>query len=199
MKRLIILTLQLLLTSAAECFPSTKYLIPCKAKLIKASRDSAIAQVGVREKTGHNDGYKVELYLKSVGSKKGKPYCAAGQYWCFYSSCMALNFPLTDIPIYRTGSTVIMFNEVSRKGSKIKPIPSDNDLLFWRKPNEWKGHVERIIEVLKAGWVRTVGFNTSSGNKGSQDNGEGVFIRKRNVNHFLGRMVLRGFIGFKAV
>ncbi len=189
----------LLFAASIECLSATKYLIPCKKNLIKASKDSAIAQVGVREKTGKNDGYKVEQYLKSVGRFKGDAYCAAGQYWCFYSSCLALKFPLTDIPIYRTGSTVTMYNEAIRVGYKMTPTPFDNDLIFWRKPNEWKGHVERIIEVLKAGWIKTVGFNTSSGNAGSQDDGEGVYFRKRNVNHFLGRMVLRGFIGFKPV
>ncbi len=199
MRRLIILAIFLLLVATIESLPKTKYSIPCKAKLIQSSRDSAIAQVGVREKTGSNDGYKVEQYLKSAGLGKGHPYCAAGQYWCFYSSCIALKYPLTDIPIYRTGSTVKMFNEASKVGNKIKPIPGNNDLLFWSKPNEWKGHVERIIEVMKAGWVKTVGFNTSSGATGSQNDGEGVFIRKRNVNHFLGRMVVRGFIGFKAI
>ena len=199
MRRLNIIALLLLLAATVESFPLAKYLIPCKTNLIKASRDSAIAQVGVREKTGRNDGYKIEQYLKSVGRFKGDAYCAAGQYWCFYSSCLDLKYPLTDIPIYRTGSTVKMFNEASRTGCKIKPVPFDNDLIFWRRPNEWKGHVERIIEVLKAGWVKTVGFNTSSRAKGFQDDGGGVYFRKRNVNHFLGRMVLRGFIGFKPI
>jgi hypothetical protein len=199
MKRLNILVIFLLLAATVESLTATKYLIRCKTNLIKASRDSAISQVGVREKTGKNDGFKVEQYLKSVGSFKGDAYCAAGQYWCFFSSCLALKLPLTDIPIYRTGSTVTMFNEAVRAGYKTTPTSFNNDLIFWRKPNEWKGHVERIIEVLKTGWIKTVGFNTSSGNKGSQDDGEGVYFRKRNVNHFLGRMVLKGFIGFKPI
>jgi len=199
MKRLNILVIFLVLTATIESLSSIKYLIPCKTNLIKASRDSAIAQVGVREKTEKNDGFKVEQYLKSVGRFKGDAYCAAGQYWCFYSACLDLKYPLADIPIYRTGSTVTMFNKAIRTGHKIIPVPSDNDLIFWRKPNEWKGHVERIIEVMKAGWIKTVGFNTSSGNNGSQDDGEGVYFRKRNINHFLGRMVLRGFIGFKPI
>ena len=199
MTKLKILVIFLLLAATIESLSATKYLIPCKTNLIKASRDSAIAQVGVREKTGKNDGFKVEQYLKSVGRFKGEAYCAAGQYWCFYSACLDLKYPLTDIPIFKTGSTVTMFIEATRIGFRIKPVPENNDLIFWRKPNEWKGHVERIIEVLKAGWVKTVGFNTSSGNTGSQDDGEGVYFRKRNVNHFLGRMVLRGYLGFKPV
>jgi hypothetical protein len=34
-------------------------------------------ELGVREKTGHNDGTRVEAYQKSVGLHAGDPYCAA--------------------------------------------------------------------------------------------------------------------------
>ena len=199
MKRFVIITILLLLVATIETFSASRYLIYCDRELLMVSRDSMLAQVGVKEKTGRNDGRKVESYLRSVGLVKGNPYCAAGQYWCFYSSAKDLGMPNKSIPIYRTGSTVTMFNEAMKIGQKSNPYPIIDDLIFWRKPNEWKGHVERIIEVLKAGWVKTVGFNTSSGTEGSQDDGGGVYFRKRNVNHFLGRMVLRGFIGFKPI
>lgn len=39
-------------------------------------------QIGVREKTGNNDGVEVEAYLASTGTAKGNPYCAAFVYWC---------------------------------------------------------------------------------------------------------------------
>ena len=41
------------------------------------------SQIGVRELTGNNDGVEVEMYLASVGLKKGQPYCAAGVSWSF--------------------------------------------------------------------------------------------------------------------
>lgn len=41
------------------------------------------SQIGVRELTGNNDGKEVEMYLQSVGLKKGQPYCAAGVAWSF--------------------------------------------------------------------------------------------------------------------
>lgn len=43
----------------------------------------ARAELGVREKTGKNDGIKVEAYLKYVGFKKGNPWCAAYVSWVF--------------------------------------------------------------------------------------------------------------------
>ena len=48
-------------------------------KLVETYR----SQIGVRELTGNNDGVEVEMYLNSVGLKKGQPYCAAGVAWSF--------------------------------------------------------------------------------------------------------------------
>lgn len=49
-----------------------------RERLIK----TATSQVGVREKTGHNDGAEVESYLHSVGLVKGYAWCAAFLVWC---------------------------------------------------------------------------------------------------------------------
>jgi hypothetical protein len=40
-----------------------------------------ISQIGIRELTGRNDGKAVEMYLASVGLKKGPPWCAAFVSW----------------------------------------------------------------------------------------------------------------------
>ncbi|SEL99132.1 hypothetical protein SAMN05216436_10188 [bacterium A37T11] len=39
-------------------------------------------QIGVREKTGKNDGPEVEKYLRYIGLPKGYSYCAAYVCWC---------------------------------------------------------------------------------------------------------------------
>jgi hypothetical protein len=41
------------------------------------------SELGVREKTGHNDGPRVEQYLRAAGLKKGAPWCAAFVCWVF--------------------------------------------------------------------------------------------------------------------
>ncbi|MHA4893291.1 C40 family peptidase [Pedobacter sp. PWIIR3] len=46
----------------------------------------ARSQLGVREKTGHNDGAAVEGFLNYVGFKKGNPWCAAFVSWCFWKA-----------------------------------------------------------------------------------------------------------------
>ena len=40
------------------------------------------SQVGVREKTGRNDGVDVEKYLSVCGLNRGQPWCAAYVSWC---------------------------------------------------------------------------------------------------------------------
>lgn len=173
----------------------TKYVVHCNQKLLETSHDTLLKQVGVRERTGNNDGYKVEQYLKSVGRFRGDAYCAAGQYWCFFVSAIALNMP-DSIPICRTGLANGIYNCAKVKGRKTKYEPKKHDLLVWRKPNTSSGHIERVTDVGKAGWVKTVGFNTSAGAKGSQADGQGVFIRNRNVKFLLGKMQVRGLVGF---
>ena len=85
-----------------------------------------------------------------------------------------------------------------RNGEKVKYEPQVNDLIVWKHSNNWTGHVERVIEVLDKGNVRTVGANTNNGKSGSQREGNGIFIRKRNVKHILGRLKVRGLVGFRS-
>jgi len=173
-------------------FSQVKYELHCNKELLSKSHELALSQVGVKEATGKNDGKQVEKYLASVNLSKGNPYCAAGQYWCFKEGARLLKLDEFLIPIYKTGSTYLMFNK-AKLGRKVRYKPKKNDLLFWIVTTT--GHVERIDSVMKGGWVRTIGFNTSSG-KGNQREGEGVYLRKRNIYSPLSRMKVRGLIGW---
>ena len=177
-------------------FSQVKYELKCNKELLLNSREICISQVGIKEATGHNDGERVESYLASVGLSKGNPYCAAGQYWCFKEGARLLKLHEFLIPIHKTGSTYLMFNKAKQIGKKVSYKPQKNDLLFWIVTTT--GHVERIDSVLKGGWVKTIGFNTSSGT-GNQRDGEGVYLRKRNIYSPLSRMRVRGIIGFEGI
>ncbi|MFA5432605.1 MAG: CHAP domain-containing protein [Candidatus Paceibacterota bacterium] len=186
----------ILLLISLSLFSQVKYELPCNKDLLEKSHELAISQIGVTELTGKNDGYEIDKYQIAAGYWRGcqYPYCAAGQYWCFSEAAKLLNFCNCMIPIYRTGSTYLMFNKAKQVGKKVSYKPQKNDLLFWIVTTT--GHVERIDSVLKSGWVKTIGFNTSSGT-GNQRDGEGVYLRKRNIYHILSRMKVRGLIGFK--
>ncbi|MFP4527297.1 MAG: hypothetical protein ACLFQX_02000 [Candidatus Kapaibacterium sp.] len=189
MKKLILI---ILIAIALPAPAQRKYSLECDSQLLEASLDTAIAQVGTREPTGRNDG-PVGKYLAAVGLGQGYPYCAAGQYYCFRAACEGLNMPLSAIPIKRSATANYIYNDAAKRGVAKPYIPARHDLIVWLRPRSWSGHIERIISVGRGGWVRTVGFNT-----GGRDprEGEGVFIKKRNVFHALGRLRIRGLIGF---
>jgi hypothetical protein len=195
MKLILIL---IILSLSISIYAQEKYTLNCRKQLLDVSLDTAIAQVGTRERTGHNDG-DVEKYLHSVGLSKGNPYCAAGQYYCFYVSSIALKLNTSLIPIIKSGMANSIFSDAKYKGQKVKYFPKKHDLIVWRQRNSSHGHIERIFNVIKAGWIMTIGFNTSGNNRKNQSEGEGVYIKKRNIYNPIRRMTVRGLIGFNAI
>jgi hypothetical protein len=199
--KIIIIFILLTINSIAN----QRFELDCKKDILTESNRILINQIGVIEKTNKNDG-DVEQYLNSVGLNAGNPYCASGQYWCFQQAVNNLNLPkvqnlrkvgYADIPIPRTGNANAVYNFAAKRGNKTGYSPQIHDLIVWRKPGTPFGHIERIINTGKAGWVETVGFNTESiiGSKRI----EGVFKKKRNVFFALGRLAIRGLVGFKGV
>jgi hypothetical protein len=172
-----------------------KYVLSCNEGLLEASMDTALAQVGTYERKGNNDG-DVEKYLNADGLIKGSPYCAAGQYYCFYVAARSLKMNINNVPIKRTGLANEMFNDAMKKGKPEPFKPHKHDLIVWRRGITIFGHIERIFMVYKAGWVVTVGFNVRKFDRLKNKYVEGVFIMKRNVYEPLGRMRVRGLIGF---
>lgn len=185
-------TMIIIFLLSTELIAGSKYVVFCDGNLLRRSEEIALEQVGTIEKTGKNDGYVVK-YLNSVGLNEGAPYCAAGQYYCFLKAAEDLKFNIKKIPIKRTGVANAIFEDAVKSGKKSKFIASRHDLLIWRKRRSWSGHIERVIEVKSAGWVVTIGFNTLSQDGTKQ----GVFIKKRNIFHFVSRMPVRGLIGFE--
>jgi hypothetical protein len=172
------------------CFSQTRFEVETTCKMLDRSFLNLISQVGVKEKTGHNDGKQIAEYLKSVGIYKPASYCMAGQYWAFWK------VDPDKVPLRKSGVAIHSFSYAKKVGRKTAYKPQINDLIVWKRFGSWQGHVERIIEVGKAGWVKTVGFNTSNGKTGSQREGNGVFIRKRNIYYKIGRLNILGLVGF---
>lgn len=169
-----------------------KYELYCDKELLEKSEILLKSQIGVKEAKGKNDGPQVEKYLHSVGLKKGNPYCAAGQYWCFAEAKNYINKPVL-IPLPKTGLANAMFDYAERKGKPSDYYANRHDLLVWVKGSSRFGHIERIIDLKNGGWVVTVGFNTSPGNARE---GDGVYVRYRHILNPLSLMIVRGIIGF---
>ena len=201
MKR-ILLTALILLFSVSTILGQYKYEVEMDYKLINLSKDILMEQAGTVEKQ-NNWGGMVTKYIKSTGLNYPIPYCGAGQYYCLYTATLDLKMdPKTQIPFNarKSASSVYWYNRGKAIGTNVKYEPEDNCIIVWRKRNNSsKGHVERIIEVGKKGWVTTIGFNTSNGKNGSQREGGGVFIRKRHIYNPFSTLLIKGLVKLKPI
>ena len=162
-------------------------------ELISKSKEIMLNEVGKKE-TGKNRGI-ADKYNKVLGLPLGSPYCQSGQYWTYWKAAKELGYSTSDIPMPRSGMANATYDYIRRRGLKTAYKAKVNDFIIWKSPTSYSGHIERIISVGRAGWVKTVGFNTSSGRRGSQWNGGGVWIRNRNIRHPLLIRKIRGLAG----
>lgn len=181
----------LILISFSQVFSANKYVLKCRSDILTESEKIMLSQAGKIE-IPKNRGI-AEVYLASVSLEAGNPYCAAGQYYCYYQAVRKLKLPEKMIPIAKTGLSRKIFSDAVSRGKLTAFIPRRHDLIIWRKIGSlWQGHIERIVRVGKAGWVTTVGFNVKM-----PDGREGVAFKKRNLYHITGKLKTAGIIGFE--
>jgi len=130
--------------------------------------------IGVRERGGNNRGPSVEMFLKTVGLKPGNPWCAA-----FVSHCLVNS----DWFKFKSGG-VVAWKEWAESHGCVSSTPSRGSLAFWDH-GDASHHIEIVLED-QDGHIRTIGGNTSSGEVGSQNNGDGVYRRVRPTSMFSG-------------
>lgn len=171
-----------------------RYVVPCDTALVRSALDTAIAQEGTRETTGHNDGpvqkYWVWLFDYPVS------YCYLGRVWSFRQAASALELPRSAIPIpANTGLARAGWNDARRRGTPTAVVPQKYDLIYWGYAANSQGHTGQVVTVYAAGWLGVNEFNTS-GPRGDPREGDGVHRKRRNWLHPLGRMLVLGFVGF---
>lgn len=192
----IVMELMASCTLMLRAMPPERYEVACPDALWTRSQAIARTQIGVRERTGRNDGPRIAAYLRTVSLSVGNPYCQAGQYWSFDSAATELGISKTLIPLKRTGSTQAAFADVRARGRRTDVMPKPGDLLTWTcARNPAQGHVDRIEQVLAGGWLKLLGFNIGVGGTDGERDGGGVGVRMRNWMHPNMRMLVRGFTG----
>jgi CHAP domain len=130
----------------------------------------ALTQVGVTEKTNHNDGPAVEGYLKSVGLSKGYSWCMAFVFWCAQNAAAAGKI---ENPLKCTAGVLAQW--AARPLLRVT-IPEPGDI-FVMDYGKGLGHTGYVISV-RGDLVETVEGNTNSG--GSRE-GDGVYKRTRKI------------------
>jgi hypothetical protein len=120
-------------------------------------------EVGVREKTGHNDGAQVEAYLDYVHLKKGNPWCAAFISWVFWKA---------GYPEPRSGWSPDLF---PRSRRIILPVPGSVLGIYFPELKRI-AHVGLVVRS-QHDWISSIEGNTNP--DGSRE-GYGVFRRLRH-------------------
>ena len=135
-------------------------------------RDIYTAELGVRERTGNNDGARVELYLKSCGLKKGNPWCAAFVTWCYKTAGIK-----TVVSAY-SPNWFAAKNTIYTKGKHSNKTPKQADVFgIWFAEKRRIAHVGFIDEWEPPNsHCITVEGNTNDA--GSRD-GDGVYRKRR--------------------
>ena len=190
----IIKYLTLFLLTSCLTFANVSYTIKDYDSISPLALKIAHTQLNVRETNGKNRSKQIDLYNKTAGVPLGSPYCAAGVYWCFKTASDSLK--VKNI-LKQTGSANGQFDYCRAKGVKDSVYNAGSgSLIVWKYNSSYNGHIEIVNRVLNSSNVETIGFNTSSGTSGSQRDGEGVYIRQRNIRSKLGSMLVRGIINF---
>jgi hypothetical protein len=156
--------------------------------------DTLRALVGTIEETNNNDGAIIFRLQDCIGIPRKQPYCQATQYYSFYVSAKNLKMDTKNLPIPRNGLAQSSYNYAKQKGVKAPYNAEFGDLIVWKKDNTTKGHIGRIVEVGKMGWVVTIEGNTTN----DTTKKEGIFYKKRNIKNPLNRILqVKGIVGFK--
>lgn len=161
-------------------YPTTPPPIPIEAKLDAPGMDIRatvqrvyLSQVGVREKTGNNDGRAVEMYLRSVGLGKGYSWCAAFVHWSLDSG--GLRNPITAwSPTAHNPTNPVWFQQKLKK----EPLPGDV-FTIWFASKKRIAHTGFFNRRINNSVFETVEGNTSE--EGSRE-GDGVYKRRRSLN-----------------
>ena len=147
-----------------------------------------MAELGVREKSGRNDGSRVEEYLRYVNLKRGDPWCAA--FVCWVLGKAGVENPRTGwSPGLFTKSRVcwqrtgIPGNGYAVQQSKKIYTPKQGDVFgIWFPDKQRIAHVG-FVDKWDNTWVTTVEGNT---NEAGSREGDGVYRKRRLVRSVWG-------------
>lgn len=154
-------------------------------KLVTA--EVALAKLGIHEQGGDNHGPWVAKFLAETGLPQGYAWCDAFQSYVEHQVAGG-RLPIESASVAQTYATAQRLGWVVHR-------PFRGDLVCFN----WEGagppfadHIGLVVRILHlpgtrgrlAGnyILRTVEGNTSSGNTGSQSNGDGVYLRTRLIN-----------------
>jgi hypothetical protein len=156
--------------------------------------------IGVKE-TATNKGPEVERFQKAVdGKASGEPWCLAFVWFCILEAekmyLKRFGSETEKSWLYRTEHCLTMWNLSPKEARLTKPKPGC--IVVWQHMAKdgtptAKGHVGIVVKVLDGTFMQTVEGNTSN-DAVVQDEGDGVYLLKRNYVSSSGSKKLVGFL-----
>lgn len=130
----------------------------------------------IKEEGGNNAGTYVELILKCVGLGKGYPWCAAA----ITAACLVAKVHTPTKP-----AAVVEWVKWAKKLGNLQKSPKRGSLCFWVNKDGVTGHIGIVTRGLGP-LTQSIEGNTSSGEAGSQRDGDGLFRRVRKTSTWNG-------------
>jgi len=164
------------------------------ADLPETAVKNAHQYLKLREKTGNNDSPEIDRMLAYLGLPKHLSWCAAFSIYNYYQAAEALH---VKQPFPKYGRVAMLRQACINNPLKYRYITADEvrlgsvylssgDLPLWAhgtiRGGDFNGHTGLVIQQLSPRSFQSIEGNTSSGSKGSQNNGNGVFIRERQIS-----------------
>ncbi len=145
-----------------------------------------IAELGVREATGHNDGSRVTEYLMYTGVKTGNPWCCA--FVCFCLGKAKIPNPRTAYcpEMFPSAKVIWTRNKITGKSSGYQTSlqhtisqPSSGDVFGIYFPE--KGRIAHVgfVDTWGEKYFITIEGNT---NEAGSREGDGVFRKRRLIS-----------------
>lgn len=131
--------------------------------------------IGVREKTGNNDGPEVEMFLRSVGLGKGYAWCAAFVKYCMLEAGIKAAERMNGMALSTENKKNFVYH--NRKFVK-DPQAGDVFTLYYSRLGRI-GHTGFFDREINSSVFESVEGNTN--NQNSRE-GDGVYRRKRSYN-----------------
>lgn len=158
--------------------------------------EAAKVWVGLKEKTGKNDGEWVEEFQRVAGGKKGHAWCMY-----FVQGCIAYVERKLGIKshLHSSGHCLTVWGKTALE-KKVKVFPAAGAIPVWRHGTSTSGHTEILLSADNKN-MKAVGSNTSGTDASGKitREGNGTYYTTRSMQNFpmlktTANMKLVGFI-----
>jgi hypothetical protein len=148
-----------------------------REKLVQ--NELAATKLGIQEVGGNNHGPWVKKFLGEVGLPEGYAWCDAFQSFEM-DGAAGHRLPIESASVAQTYATAEKLGWAVSKQARGDLVCYDFD-----GDGQFDDHIGLVVGVRALGQMltlQTVEGNTSSGLGGSQEDGDGVFLRRRVVS-----------------